>query len=58
MFSRVRLLRTLDEQKSLIKAIGESLDVTQDTLMTTKEALMHQISLNDENTKRLEKSAS
>ena len=57
MFSRVKLLRTLDEQKGLIKTIGESLDVTQDTLMATKGALEHQISLNDENTKRLEQSA-
>ena len=39
MFTRVRLLRTLDEQKTLIKTIGGTLDITQGTLVTTKKSL-------------------
>jgi hypothetical protein len=54
MFTRVRLLRTLDEQKALIKTIGETMDVTQDTLNATKNSLENQIQLNFNNIKKLE----
>ena len=57
MFTRVRLLRTLDEQKMLIRTIGDSLQVSQETLLATKSALEQQIKINEDNTKRLEKSA-
>ena len=58
MFTRVRLLRTLDEQKALIKTIGGTLDVTQETLVATKTSLETQIKLNQDNVRKLEKVAS
>lgn len=48
MFSRVQLLRTVDEQKKLVQTLTTSMDVMEESLKTTQTALQEQVQLNED----------